>query len=199
MAESSFSESFDVPLSLAANAPPSAIPPGGGGEGEARGWTAGGSSGRDFSERAELPNRTEVASGHDTASRSNPARSSASSSSRCSRSPSLRCCARGRLRRRARPSAGSARRSSSRSPSPRPSRWCSGSASAATTRPRWLAILIVFVVVLRRPRLPRPQRDPADGRRGRGGRQGGTGLRQGPRGDGRTTAAPSRTSTPSTT
>ena len=47
-------ENFDD-LVVAAIAPPSANPPAGGGEGEARGWTAGESSGRDFSARAEPP------------------------------------------------------------------------------------------------------------------------------------------------
>ena len=52
----SFSLVGRIPLSLAAIAPPSAIPPGGGGEGEARGWSAGGSSGRDSSGDGESCN-----------------------------------------------------------------------------------------------------------------------------------------------
>ncbi len=64
--------------------------------------------------------------------------------------------------------------------------------------PRWLAILGVFVVVLRRARLPRPQRDPADGHEVEEvGSKGPAYVKD--LEDWCATAAPSRTSTPSTT
>ena len=52
----SFSRILGLPCLLRLIAPPSAIPPGGGGEGEARGWSAGGSSGRDSSGDGETCN-----------------------------------------------------------------------------------------------------------------------------------------------
>ena len=82
-------------------------------------------------------------------------------------------------------------------PARRPGR--SAPASAAAPLPRWLAILVAYILFLVGFIFLVLQRDPADRARGRAARLAAAHLRQGLRGTGRTTTSSSASSTTSTT